>query len=223
LRILFGALDAKPVIPVFVNCVARPLAPLSRARALGSAIGRFLAGRDPGGAGQEKVLILGSGGLSHDPPMPAPETAPPALAQRLISGRPLTKEEADAKHAGAVAEGERLAGGTSARRPLDPEWDNRVLDLLTAGDFGALGRWTDDDIASHGGGAHEIRTWTAAYAALAAAGTYQVTYRYYRPVPEYIAGFGVTTGQGTTPPEERLLWMLTCSSWGRAAAAWRPR
>lgn len=189
LRVLFGRLDARPVIPVFVNCVARPIAPLSRARALGDAIGRFFAGRD------EKVLIVGSGGLSHDPPMPAPETAPPALAERLLSGRPLTAEEADAKHAGAVAEGKRLAAGTSQRHPLEPGWDNAFLDLLAAGNLPDLDTWTNDEIGARGGGAHEIRTWTAAYAALAAAGPYRITYRYYRPVPEYIAGFAVTTSR----------------------------
>lgn len=187
LRILFGALDTKPVIPVFVNCVARPLAPLSRARALGDAVGRFFAGRD------EKVLLLGSGGLSHDPPMPTPDTAPPALAERLLTGRPLTKEEADAKHAGAIAEGQRLAAGTSQRQALAPDWDSAFLDLIESGNLAGLDTWTNDDIGAHGGGAHEIRTWTAACAARAAAGPYQVSYRYYRPVPEYIAGFAVTT------------------------------
>lgn len=187
LGILFGSLGARPVIPVFINCVAQPLAPLSRSRALGTAVGRFLADRE------ERVLIIASGGLSHDPPMPAPATAPPPLAERLVSGRPLTQPEADAKHAGAIAEGKRLAAGTSQRHPLDPAWDERVLGLLAAGDLAALDGWGNDEIGSHGGGAHEIRTWVAAHAALAAAGPYAVASRYYRPIPEFIAGFAVTT------------------------------
>ena len=44
-------------------------------------------------------------------------------------------------------------------------------------------------------GAHEIRTWIAAYSALAQAGPYTVTYRYYRPIPQYIVGFAVTTAR----------------------------
>jgi 2,3-dihydroxyphenylpropionate 1,2-dioxygenase len=187
LGILFGALDARPVIPVFINCVAQPLAPLSRARALGAAIGGFFAGRG------QRVLIVGSGGLSHDPPVPTPETAPQPLAERLVSGRPLTQEEADAKHAGAIAEGKRLAAGASQRHPLDPVWDEKVLDLLAAGDLDVLDGWSSDEVGSHGGGAHEIRTWVAGHAALAAAGPYEVIYRYYRPIPEFIAGFAVTT------------------------------
>jgi 2,3-dihydroxyphenylpropionate 1,2-dioxygenase len=187
LRELFGALDARPVIPVFLNSAAPPLGPLSRSRALGAAVGRFFAGRD------ERVLLVGSGGLSHDPPVPQLDTAPPPLAERLVSGRPLTAEEAERKHAGAIAEGKALAAGTSTRLPLTPEWDEAFLDLLGAGKLTELDAWTNDEIATHGAGAHEIRTWLAAHAALAAAGPYEVTYRYYRPIPEYIAGFGVTT------------------------------
>ena len=187
LRELFGALDARPVIPVFINSAAAPLGPLSRARMLGAAIGRFFAGRG------ERVLLVGSGGLSHDPPVPDLHTAPPALAERLVSGRPLTDEEAERKHSGAITEGKRLAAGTSDRRALSPEWDGAFLDLVTSGALGELDAWTNAEIGAHGCGAHEIRTWAAAYSALAEGGRYEVTYRYYRPIPQYIAGFAVTT------------------------------
>lgn len=189
LRELFGALDARPVIPVFVNSAAPPLGPLSRARQLGAAIGRFFAGRE------ERVLLVGSGGLSHDPPVPDLRTAPPEVAERLISGRPLRPEEAERKHSGAIEEGRRLAAGTSGRQALTPDWDNAFLDVLASGELGELDGWTNAEIAGHGCGAHEIRTWAAAYAALAAGGPYEVSYRYYRPVPEYIAGFAVTTAR----------------------------
>ncbi|HEY6792811.1 MAG TPA: 3-carboxyethylcatechol 2,3-dioxygenase [Trebonia sp.] len=193
LRELFGALDARPVIPVFINSAAAPLGPLSRARQLGAAIGRFFARRD------ERVLLVGSGGLSHDPPVPDLDTAPSAVAERLICGRPLTDEEAERKHSGAIAEARRLAAGTSDRRALSPEWDGAFLDLVTSGALGELDAWTNAEIGEHGCGAHEIRTWVAAYSALAEAGRYEVTYRYYRPIPEYIAGFAVTTAQPFMP------------------------
>jgi 2,3-dihydroxyphenylpropionate 1,2-dioxygenase len=186
---LFGALDARPVIPVFVNSAAPPLGPVSRARRLGAAIGGFFAGRN------ERVLLVGSGGLSHDPPVPDLDSAPPAVAERLVSGRPLTAAEAERKHSGAIAEGAALAAGTSDRRALSPEWDAEFLDLLTSGALGELDGWGNAGIGEHGCGAHEIRTWIAAYSALASAGPYEVTYRYYRPIPEYIAGFAVTTAQ----------------------------
>ena len=186
---LFGALDARPVIPVFVNSAAPPLGPVSRARRLGAAIGGFFAGRD------ERVLLVGSGGLSHDPPVPDLASAPPPLAERLVSGRPLTEAEAERKHSGAITEGAALAAGTSDRRALSPEWDAEFLDLLTSGALGELDGWGNAGIGEHGCGAHEIRTWIAAYSALAAGGPYEVTYRYYRPIPEYIAGFAVTTAR----------------------------
>ena len=186
---LFGTLDARPVIPVFINSAAEPLGPLSRAGQLGAAIGGFFAPRD------ERVLLVGSGGLSHDPPVPKLGTAPPAVAERLVSGRPLTAEEAERKHSGAIAEGARLAAGISDRRALSPEWDAEFLDLVTRGALAELGGWTNADIGEHGCGAHEIRTWIAAYSALASGGPHEVTYRYYRPIPEYIAGFAVTTAR----------------------------
>lgn len=189
LRALFGTLGARPVIPVFINSAAPPLGPLARTRQLGAAIGKFFAQRD------QRVLVVGSGGLSHDPPVPDLDTAPPALAERLVSGRPLTEQEAERKHSGAIAEGKRLAAGTSDRRALSPEWDAEFLDVVASGALSALDGWTNDRIGEHGCGAHEIRTWVAAYSALAATGSYEVTYRYYRPVPEYIAGFAVTTGR----------------------------
>ena len=189
LRELFGALGARAVIPVFINSAAPPFGPVSRARRLGAAIGGFFADRD------ERVLLVGSGGLSHDPPVPDLDSAPPAVAERLVSGRPLTAAEAERKHSGAIAEGAALAAGTSDRRALSPEWDAEFLDLLTSGALGELDGWGNAGIGEHGCGAHEIRTWIAAYSALASGGPYEVTYRYYRPVPEYIAGFAVTTAR----------------------------
>lgn len=170
--------------------VPQPLGPLSRTRQLGTAIGRFFAERD------ERVLVVGSGGLSHDPPVPDLDTAPPPIAERLVSGRPLTQQEAERKHSGAIAEGQRLAAGTSDRMALSPEWDTEFLDLVTSGALSELDNWANDSIGEHGCGAHEIRTWVAAYSALATPGSYEVSYRYYRPIPEYIAGFAVTTASG---------------------------
>jgi 2,3-dihydroxyphenylpropionate 1,2-dioxygenase len=40
---------------------------------------------------------------------------------------------------------------------------------------------------------HEIRTWVAAFSALDAAGSYRVDQQFYRPVPDWIVGFGIMT------------------------------
>jgi 2,3-dihydroxyphenylpropionate 1,2-dioxygenase len=47
-----------------------------------------------------------------------------------------------------------------------------------------------------GGSAHEVRTWIAAYASLAATGKYEMTSRFYEAIPAWIAGFAVTTAEG---------------------------
>ncbi len=63
------------------------------------------------------------------------------------------------------------------------------------GELERLDAWTAKEMAATAGNsAHEVRTWVAAHNALkAAAGQYTVTSEYYRPIPEYIAGFAVTT------------------------------
>src|SRR3569833_2796482 len=77
---LFGGIDAVPVIPDVINSVAAPLGPLQRLRLLGEAIGKHLAGSS------ERVLLLGSGGLSHAPPVPPLATATGTVAERIVTG-----------------------------------------------------------------------------------------------------------------------------------------
>ena len=64
LEFLLGGLDKVPVLPVFINGVATPLPGFQRTRMLGEAIGRFTSTLN------KRVLFLGSGGLSHQPPVP---------------------------------------------------------------------------------------------------------------------------------------------------------
>ena len=69
-----------------------------------------------------------------------------------------------------------------------------LLAILDEGRLAELDGWSNGWIAQEGGNsAHEVRTWVAAFAALAAVGAYRVHSRYYRPVPELIAGFAVRT------------------------------
>jgi 2,3-dihydroxyphenylpropionate 1,2-dioxygenase len=185
---LFGGIDTVPVVPVFVNSVAAPLGPMQRVRLLGESIGRYLAAR------RERVLVLGSGGLSHDPPVPTLATATGPVAERIVTGRPATDAERAARQQAVIAAGAGFAAGTAPLRPLNPDWDRALLDLLESGDLARLDSWSNSWVEEQGGGsAHEIRTWVAAHAAMAACGGYSTTWRYYRPIPEYIAGFALTT------------------------------
>jgi 2,3-dihydroxyphenylpropionate 1,2-dioxygenase len=189
---LFGAATARPVIPIFINSVATPLGPLHRCRTLGTAVGGYLATLD------KRVLVVGSGGLSHDPPVPTLATATPAVVQRIVHGAPMTPEQRLARQTAVMDAAESFAGGGSDLAPLNPEWDQKFLQILDSGQLDDLDTWSNSFIAAEGGNsAHEIRTWVAAFAALAATGPYATGLRYYQPAPELIAGFAVRTAVPT--------------------------
>ncbi|WP_232064976.1 3-carboxyethylcatechol 2,3-dioxygenase [Mycobacterium cookii] len=188
LEMLFGKATARQVIPIFINSVATPLGPLHRCRTLGTAVGSYLATLG------KRVLVVGSGGLSHDPPVPTLATATPPVVERIVHGKPMTPEGRQARQTAVMNAARSFASGDSALQPLNPEFDKQFLDILDSGHLDELDKWSNAFIAKEGGNsAHEIRTWVAAFAALAAAGPYQTDVRYYRPVPELIAGFAVRT------------------------------
>jgi 2,3-dihydroxyphenylpropionate 1,2-dioxygenase len=188
LETLFGDAVARPVIPIFINSVATPLGPLRRVRALGSAVGDYLATLD------KRVLVLGSGGLSHDPPVPTLATAPPAALQRIVHGAPMSSQQREARQTAVMDAAHNFAHGESPLQPLNPDWDQAFLELLDTGRLPEVDAWSTDWIEREAGhSAHEVRTWVAAFAALSAAGPYETGSRYYRPAPELIAGFAVRT------------------------------
>src|ERR1700682_2727474 len=100
LQKLFGDATARPVIPIFINSVATPLGPLRRVRALGAAVGTYLATLG------QRVLVIGSGGLSHDPPVPTLATAPPAALGRIVHGNPMTPEQRQARQVAVMERSE---------------------------------------------------------------------------------------------------------------------
>jgi 2,3-dihydroxyphenylpropionate 1,2-dioxygenase len=185
---LFGSATARPVIPIFINSVATPLGPLHRCRTLGTAVGSHLATLG------KRVLLVGSGGLSHDPPVPTLATATPQVVERIVHGRPMTPEQRSARQTAVMDAAKSFAAGDSDLAPLNPEFDRQFLEIVDSGHLGDLDTWSNSFIANEGGNsAHEIRTWVAAFSALAAAGPYRTDVRYYRPAPELIAGFAVRT------------------------------
>lgn len=200
LRRLLGSATAVPVIPVFVNAVGVPLGPLHRATALGAAAGEFLAGLD------RRVLLVGSGGLSHDPPVPALATASGPVRDRLVHGTPMTAEQRADRQRRVVAAAREFARGDSDLAPLAPEWDRAFLDVLDRGALAEFADWDNAGITrAAGNSAHEVRTWLAAHAALATQGPYRTVGRYYRPAPALIAGFAIRTAlpAGGAPTEGR--------------------
>ncbi|OBK24434.1 3-(2,3-dihydroxyphenyl)propionate dioxygenase [Mycobacterium asiaticum] len=185
---LFGSATDRPVLPIFVNAVAVPLGPLHRCRALGTAVGEFVATLD------RRVLLLGSGGLSHSPPVPTLATAAPAQLDRIVHGQPMTTEQRQARQTQVIEAAKSFADGSSGLQALNPAWDQRFLDVVDGGHLTDLDQWSNSFITHEGGSsAHEIRTWVAAFAAMATAGPYRTTVRYYKQAADLIAGFAIRT------------------------------
>ena len=165
----------------------RLLAPAERARMLGEAVGRFVAGLD------KRVLLVGTGGLSHEPPVPLLDGAPEAISEFLICGRNPTPEARAARQARTIAAGQIYGTELSPQTPLNAEWDQAFIDLLLSGRLAEVDDFCIEEISKAAGrSTHEVRTWVAAFAALAAArGGYSARRDYYRPINEWIAGYGV--------------------------------
>lgn len=182
---MFDTFDARPIIPVFLNCFGFPLAPVRRARALGRAIGAHVDGLDA------RVLIVGSGGLSHQLPAffdPAAQSPPNFHHKKHMS-----EDDYAAKNVWMTGFAQRIGDGSGELGPPNPGWDRTLLAQLADGDLDTVEQLSTESIFADGGlGGQEIRTWVAAHAALAAAGPYRTTYRYYEPIPHWLCGFGVT-------------------------------
>lgn len=188
-----GELDSYSVLPIFVNCAADPRPSMTRARLFGAEVGRYLSDR-----GLNRVAVLGSGGLSHDPPTPRLATASPELAKRLIRRSVPTTEELQNREARVMKAAAALVAGEGPCMPPNSEWDAQFLKKITTWDRDGLDAITDDELDKRAGfGGHEVRTWVAAFAAarqMASATKISVQQRYYEIIPEWLTGMGVVTG-----------------------------
>jgi 2,3-dihydroxyphenylpropionate 1,2-dioxygenase len=189
LQLMWGGLQTPPVLPIFLNAVAPPTIPgVRRCHALGQAIGRFLD------QGSKRTLLIGSGGLSHEPPVPTLDHPDAAVRERITRRTAPTAAEKEAKTQRVMAAGRALAAGDPAIKPLNPEWDRAWMDALADGGeaLRALREWDDDRIGQEAGhSAHESKTWLVARTALPASQPPRTVFRHYQAIPEYIAGFGL--------------------------------
>lgn len=182
---LFGGIDAARMLPVFVNCAAHPRPSFKRVRQLGEAVGEFAASL------RLRTVIIGSGGLSHDPPTPR-LNAPKKILDRLIDRHTPTFEQYRAREARVIANAKELAAGFGPLKAPDREWDCRFLERAVSMKLDAFDRYTDAEIdAKAGFGGHEVRVWVAAFAAMRAAGSRRARLDFYRVIPEWITGMAV--------------------------------
>ncbi|MBS2140862.1 hypothetical protein KCA24_32060, partial [Escherichia coli] len=120
LEFLLGGLDKVPVLPVFINGVATPLPGFQRTRMLGEAIGRFTSTLN------KRVLFLGSGGLSHQPPVPELAKADAHMRDRLLgSGKDLPASERELRRQRGFSAPEKFFGEQKTSTPLHPFGENR--------------------------------------------------------------------------------------------------
>ena len=178
---LFPALDI-PIVPIIVNSGCPPLPSFRRCFEFGHAVGQAIRGA----ATAARVLVVGSGGLSHWPASISAEdpAITPEWRDFLIHGRPRVAELEPIREARARA----LAAGESTGQ-VNAEWDRALLERIS-GDPAVLGRLDAEDVESLAGpGALEVRTWAAATAAWG--GTLEWTA--YEPVPEWITGMGMAS------------------------------
>ena len=187
---LFDDASEVPVVPIFSNCGGDLRPPLKRSEALGRAVGAFFRDCRP----DLKVLFVGSGGLSHDPPLPIFVTAPPEVQRRMIDGVEWTDASLATRTANVVASGREHGRGEGPLQSLNPEWDRWLLDCFETGDLTSVTAHSDAEVIAMGGrGGSEIRNWIGALAALKeyGNGSYEVRHRYYRALPSWITGFGL--------------------------------
>ncbi len=190
LSALTGSLSKYPVLPVFINAAAPPRPSCARTRRFGAALGRFAL------ATAQRVLVVGSGGLSHDPPVPAIIDAPPEVERTLISGRNPSPEARRLRQERTLEASRKFAAGDGGLRDLNDEWDQTFLSVLQSGKLEAFDGYSDDAITRAAGrAAHEVRTWIAAFAAQAAAGGYKADILYRRAIPEWIVGMAMARAE----------------------------
>lgn len=182
IRNFLGAVDAKPVVPVFINSLCHPRPTMKRCRKLGEAIGTFAAGLG------KRVAFLGSGGLSHETSeiFPQFDTAPNERVRDYIvhggSRGELSRDRWLAElHDGLEVVSQMLIDKVPGVGSVSRSWDDRFLATFASGDLEAFDSWSDADIVKGGGNsAGEVRQWVAAAAAAKAAGAAKITVDYYQ-------------------------------------------
>lgn len=181
-----------PIVPIVVNTSGPPLAPPRRAYEFGRAVGVAISAYP----GQERVIVAGSGGLSHWPPSTNPFD--PALdgdqREYLITGRTRVTEVEAGRQA-------RVRGIGQAGGRVNPQWDGQVLEALQAGQLDELLEWDEATIDRDGGnGGQEIRAWLAALGAFYGSGAQEGRSDVgYEPVASWITGMGTLTVLADTP------------------------
>jgi 2,3-dihydroxyphenylpropionate 1,2-dioxygenase len=171
---------AVPVVPLVVNVFAQPLPTLARCVRLGE----NLAAAVEQIAGDRRVVVIASGGLSHQLPWPNDWTNPTGndeafLVDAWLNGRN-EWERYDARRREIIV---------AAQPTIYPEFDRAFLDDVAHGRLRRYASMTSAQLAAvAGNGGQELRTWLVMAAALGFAPGDPLAYS---PMPEWLTGMAV--------------------------------
>lgn len=182
----YAALETSqtPVVAVMVNAAGAPRPPLRRCYEFGAAIGAAIRESDKA----KRVMVLGSGGLSHWV-RPVSEDDPKTdkeIRDYVIHGRDRVVAYSAMRDASVAERRKGLVEGQ-----INPDWDRWFLSRLEARDYEPIFAQDPDEMERvAGNGSHEVRSW------LAAVGAWNgpVSTLAYEPVPRWVTGMGCIAG-----------------------------
>ncbi|MDH6198111.1 2,3-dihydroxyphenylpropionate 1,2-dioxygenase [Mycobacterium frederiksbergense] len=176
-----------PVVPLVVNVFATPLPTLPRVAALGENIARAVAEI----GGDKRVVVIASGGLSHQLPWPSDWTEPVGddekfLVEAWLNGRG-EWERYDKRRREIIV---------AAQPTIFSDFDEKFLADLEKGALRPYTELTSEQLAERAGnGGQELRTWLVMAAALGFAPGKALAYS---PMPEWLTGMGVALVEPAT-------------------------
>ncbi len=192
---LAGRLDRYPVLPIFVSCIAPPFVPFHRARALGEAVGRYAKTLD-----EKRILIIGTGGLSHDPEFlfPSIDDVSDAWRPYILSGKGQAAVSRQSWIDYEIAEHHKASfmliddSVPIETYGIKEKWDKAFLAKFCCGELAVFDDWLPSEVVeSTGIGAMEILSWIAAASAMKEASGRSPREVFYRPCRELGIGCGI--------------------------------
>lgn len=185
IQYLLDRLDV-PVVPLVINVFAAPLPRMSRCVELG----RNITAAVEAMPGDRRVVVVASGGLSHQLPWPSNWQDPQNddeefLVEAWLNGRG-EWERFDVRRREIII---------SARPTIFPEFDESFLARLEAGELQEYADVTSEDLERvAGNGGQELRSWMVMAAALGFRPGRRLSYA---PMPEWLTGMGVALVEPT--------------------------
>lgn len=179
IQYLLDGMDV-PVVPLVVNVFATPLPTMRRVAQLGTNLAAAIdrIGDD------KRVVVVASGGLSHQLPWPSDWTDPEGedeefLVEAWLNGRG-EWERYDKRRREIIV---------AARPTIFEDFDEKFLADLETGALAEYAELTSEQIEKvAGNGGQELRTWLVMVAALGFAPGKALAYS---PMPEWLTGMGV--------------------------------